>query len=135
MSLKRQKSNSVIDAYIVACEVPVQPILERLREIIRKEAPGSTEKMSYGMPAFYLHENLVHFALAKRHIGFHPSPFGVQAVQSELGGFQWSNGAIQFPLDQNRSRKISSVPSCSSVCMKYTPSTNGREGLDNHDAS
>lgn len=100
MSLKRQKSNSVIDACIVACEVPVQPILERLREIIRKEAPGSTEKMSYGMPAFYLHENLVHFALAKRHIGFHPSPFGVQAVQSELGGFQWSNGAIQFPLDQ-----------------------------------
>ena len=100
MSQKRQKSDSVIDAYIAACEVPVQPILQRLREIIREEAPDSAEKISYGMPTFYLHENLVHFALAKRHIGFYPSPSGVQAVQSELSGFRWSKGAIQFPLDQ-----------------------------------
>ena len=100
MSQERQQSDSVIDAYIGACEVLVQPILQRIRDIIREEAPNSTEKMSYGMPTFYLHENLVHFALAKHHIGFYPSPSGVQAVQSRLGGFQWSKGAIQFPLDQ-----------------------------------
>jgi uncharacterized protein YdhG (YjbR/CyaY superfamily) len=73
------------------------------------------------MPAFYLHENLVHFALAKRHIGFYPSPSGVQAVQSELGGVQWSSGAIQFPLGQPLPEDLIR--------------TNGRGGLGNHEAS
>ena len=42
MSQQRQKPDSVIDAYIAECEVSMQPILQRLREIIREEAPNAT---------------------------------------------------------------------------------------------
>ena len=75
------------------------PLLERLRTIIAQEAPEAIEKISYGMPTFYLHGNLVHFAAAKHHIGFYPTPSGVEAFKSELEGLKWSKGAIQFPYD------------------------------------
>ena len=91
---------SDIDTYIADCDVSAQPLLQQVRQLIREEAPDAIEKISYGMPTFYLHENLIHFALAKHHIGLYPSPSGVQAVIAQLDGYRWSKGAIQFPLDQ-----------------------------------
>lgn len=91
---------TTIDEYIAGCDKELQPKLVALRAIIREEAPQATEKISYGMPTFYLKENLVHFALAARHIGFYPSPSGVEAFQSQLAGYKWSKGAIQFPKDE-----------------------------------
>ncbi len=52
------------------------------------------------MPTFYLNGNLVHFAAFKRHIGFYPTPAGIEEFQDELKAYPTSKGAIQFPLDQ-----------------------------------
>jgi uncharacterized protein YdhG (YjbR/CyaY superfamily) len=68
--------------------------------VIHEAAPGATEKISYQMPTFVLHGNLVHFAAYTSHIGFYPTPSGVAAFQSELIGLKTSKGAIQFPIDQ-----------------------------------
>lgn len=86
-----------VDAYINQADPDIRPRLEQIRSIIAQEAPEAIEKISYGMPTFYLHENLVHFAAAKHHIGFYPTPTGVEAFKSELVGLKWSKGAIQFP--------------------------------------
>jgi uncharacterized protein YdhG (YjbR/CyaY superfamily) len=93
-------SISVIDEYIRTCPESIRATLQLLKNIISQEAPGAIEKISYGMPTFYLKENLVHFAVAKRHIGFYPTPSGVTAFESELGAYKHSKGAIQFPLDK-----------------------------------
>ena len=91
---------STIDEYIAQCDPDVRPHLERLRQIIREEAPTATEKISYGMPTFFLKQNLVHFALAKKHIGFYPTPSGITAFEHELAPRTYSKGTIRFPLDQ-----------------------------------
>jgi uncharacterized protein YdhG (YjbR/CyaY superfamily) len=89
-----------IDDYIGKAQPELQSSLAQLREVIREAAPGATEKISYGMPTFYLHGNLVHFAAYPKHIGFYPAPSGIEAFKSELARYKWAKGSVQFPLDQ-----------------------------------
>lgn len=68
--------------------------------MIREAAPQATEKISYQMETFNLNRNLVHFAAYQRHIGFYPTPSGIEAFKEDLSGYRSSKGAVQFPLDQ-----------------------------------
>lgn len=88
-----------IDSYIAECTEEVRPLLQQLRALIHEEAPDATETISYGIPTFKLKRNLVHFSAAKNHIGFYPSPSGIDAFRDELGSYRLSKGTIQFPLD------------------------------------
>ena len=89
-----------IDQYIAACPQAVQPVLHAIRQIIQEEAPQAEERIRYGMPTFYDHENLIHFAAAKNHIGLYPTPDGVEAFAARLTPYRTSKGAIQFPFNQ-----------------------------------
>lgn len=89
-----------IDAYIAAFPPRVQGLLNQLRAAIHAAAPQAQEKISYAMPTFYLYGNLVHFAAYKNHIGFYPTPSGMQQFKDELSGYHTSKGAVQFPIDQ-----------------------------------
>jgi uncharacterized protein YdhG (YjbR/CyaY superfamily) len=71
-----------------------------MRETIRAAAPDATEKISYGMPTFYDGGNLVHFGVAKNHIGFYPTPNGIEAFQEELAPYASGKGSVQFPHNQ-----------------------------------
>ena len=44
--------------------------------------------------------NLVHFAGFKNHIGFYPTPTGIEAFKDELSVYKGAKGSVQFPLDQ-----------------------------------
>jgi uncharacterized protein YdhG (YjbR/CyaY superfamily) len=92
--------NSIIQDYIQAQSQQIQLILKALYQAIQEAAPDATEKMSYGMPTFYLNGNLVHFAAYKNHIGFYPAPSGITNFIDELKPFKTSKGAIQFPIDK-----------------------------------
>lgn len=89
-----------IDAYIAQFTPDIQVILQKIRLIIREAAPEAKEKISYQMPTFELHGNLVHFAAFKNHIGFYPTPSGVEAFEAELAPYVTAKGSIQFPLNQ-----------------------------------
>ncbi|GGG01705.1 hypothetical protein GCM10010912_53200 [Paenibacillus albidus] len=89
-----------IDEYIAAFSPEVQQILQEIRQGIRDSAPEAREKISYQMPTFEQHGNLVHFAAYSNHIGFYPAPSGIEAFKEELAGYKSSKGAIQFPLAQ-----------------------------------
>jgi len=89
-----------MDSYIAACPVEIQKTLQKLRKTIQISAPEATEKMSYGMPTFYLNGNLVHFAAYKNHIGFYPAPSGIEAFKKDLAKYKTSKGAIQFPIEE-----------------------------------
>jgi len=89
-----------IDEYIATFTPEVQDILQTLRQVIREEAPAAKEKISYQMPTFELHGNLVHFAAFKNHIGFYPAPSGIEEFKEELKEYHKSKGTLQFPLDK-----------------------------------
>ncbi len=89
-----------IDEYISGFPKEVQEILHNIRKTIREVAPGAEEKISYGMPTFTLKGNLVHFAAYKKHIGFYPTPSGIEKFKNRISVYEWSKGAVKFPLDE-----------------------------------
>ena len=93
------KQYRTIDEYIKSFPGDIQARLKQLRALIRRVAPEAQEKISYQMPTFYLNGNLVHFAAYPKHIGFYPTPSGIEAFQKELSKYKSSKGAVQFPLD------------------------------------
>jgi len=99
METRRPHFNT-IDEYIATFPLEVQKILNSLRQTIHATAPQATEKISYQMPTFFLHGNLVHFAAYKNHIGFYPAPSGIEQFAGELSRYEGSKGAIRFPIDQ-----------------------------------
>ena len=99
METRRPHFNT-IDEYIATFPLEVQKILNSLRQTVHAAAPQATEKISYQMPTFFLHGNLVHFAAYKNHIGFYPAPSGIEQFAGELSRYEGSKGAIRFPIDQ-----------------------------------
>ena len=94
------KSPQTVDDYIAGFPVEVQSILQKIRAIIQETVRDAEEVISYQMPTYRLHGNLVHYAAFKNHIGFYPTPSGVEAFEDELAPYQHAKGSIRFPLDQ-----------------------------------
>ena len=89
-----------IDEYIAMFPEDVQRLLNELRQTIREAAPEAQETINYRMPTFTLNGNLVHFAAFKNHIGFYPTPSGMEAFKQELSAYKGAKGSVQFPIDQ-----------------------------------
>ncbi len=89
-----------IDEYILQFPIEVQEILKKLRKVIKESAPNAEEKISWQMPTFFLHGNLVHFAAYKNHIGFYPSPSGIDTFKNELSDYKGAKGSVQFPISK-----------------------------------
>jgi uncharacterized protein YdhG (YjbR/CyaY superfamily) len=93
---------SSIDDYIASFPPEIQKILEELRATIKAAAPEAQEKISYQMPTFTFHGNLVYFAAHKNHIGFYPGTFVsvLQAFNNEISNYIDGKGTLKFPLDK-----------------------------------
>ncbi|HJR78421.1 MAG TPA: DUF1801 domain-containing protein [Anaerolineales bacterium] len=89
-----------MDEYIDAFPEDVRQILSELRQTIREAAPDAEETISYQMPTFTLNGNLVHFAAFEHHIGFYPTPSGMEAFKKELSGYKGAKGSVQFPIHE-----------------------------------
>jgi len=90
-----------IDEYITTFPPEIQEKLRGIRAVIRRAAPDAEEAIRYGMPTFRLGgSNLVHFAAFRDHLGFFPTPSGVEKFRKELSSYRTSKGTIQFPLDK-----------------------------------
>lgn len=93
------KPPQTIDAYIAGFPGNVQPILLRIRKIISDAAPEAEEAIKYQIPTFVLNGNLVHFAAFAHHIGFYPTPSGIEQFREALADYSSAKGSVQFPLD------------------------------------
>lgn len=89
---------TTIDEYISEFSGDTKKKLFEMKEIIKKHAPKAEEAMAYGIPTFRLNGNLVHFAAFKNHIGFYPTPAGIEAFKTELERYEHAKGSIKFPL-------------------------------------
>lgn len=98
--MEESKVYKTIDEYILLFPDDVQEKLQTLRQVIKEAAPDAIEKISWQMPTFYQHGNLVHFAAHKKHIGLYPGDSGIKAFEHMLTEYKSSKGAVQFPLDK-----------------------------------
>ena len=89
-----------MDEYINTFPKDVRTILNELRQAIKEAAPEAEETINYQMPTFTLNGNLVHFGAFKDHIGFYPTPSGIEAFKKELAPYKGAKGSVQFPIDQ-----------------------------------
>jgi|SRR5688572_24652695 len=89
-----------VDEYVAAQPKTVQQLINKLRSTIKAAAPKAEEVISYQMPAYKHHGMLVYFAVWPKHIGFYPTPGGIEAFKKELAAYELSKGTIKFPLDK-----------------------------------
>ena len=99
MLSKKKKPVNIAD-YIAAAPETAQEKLMQLYHCIRAAAPGATEGLKWGMPAFSYHRILLTFAGFKKHIGFYPTPSAVKAFEKSLTKYTTAESSIQFPLDK-----------------------------------
>ncbi|MDD4081047.1 MAG: DUF1801 domain-containing protein [Eubacteriales bacterium] len=98
--MKSDNKLGSIDAYIAQQAEGLRPLLQKIRETIRAQAPEATEKIAYMMPTFWQGENLIHFAAFKNHIGIYPGGEATTAFADRLKSYKTSKGAIQLPLGE-----------------------------------
>ena len=89
-----------IDEYIALFPRDVQEKLQEIRKAVQEEAPTAVEKISWGMPTFYLKGNLIHFAAYKKHIGIYPGAAAIEFFSEKLKSYKSSKGAVQLPLNK-----------------------------------
>ncbi|HEY1654392.1 MAG TPA: DUF1801 domain-containing protein [Candidatus Tumulicola sp.] len=75
--------------------------MKQLCVTVRAAAGDASERLAYGMPAFYVGgKMLVSFGAFKRHIGFYPGVAAVKKFRSTLAPYKTAKGSVQFPLDE-----------------------------------
>jgi uncharacterized protein YdhG (YjbR/CyaY superfamily) len=100
--MARPKFTSV-DRYIASQPEASQPILERVRAVIRKALPKAEEVISYQIPAYKIDAGyVIYFAGFKQHYSLFPAKAPlVAAFQKELAPYEANKkGTIRFPLAQ-----------------------------------
>lgn len=100
--MKSSRSSArTVDEYFESLSGDTLQKMQQVRKAIREAAPQAEEKISYAIPTFYLHGNLVHFAAFKHHIGFYPGRSGILAFDKELSSYKRAAGSVQFPLSES----------------------------------
>lgn len=89
-----------VDEYIKAQPENIQPILNTLRDTLRKALPNAKEVISWSMPTFKDKRNIIHFAAHKKHIGLYPGDKAIEHFKDRLSDYKSSKGAVQFPYDK-----------------------------------
>lgn len=95
---KNERTSDTVDQYIAGFPLDVQDILQKIRAIIKEEAPAAAERIAYGMPTYTMDKNLIHFAAYAKHIGVYPTPTGIETFKDELSLYKNAKGSVQFPL-------------------------------------
>lgn len=98
--MEQKKTFTGVDDYIASQPEPLRPLLEEVRQLIRKAAPQAEEVISYGMPGYRLNGMLLWFGAAKNHYSLYPHAETIEAFKDKLAGYKTSKGTIQFHLDK-----------------------------------
>ena len=94
------RPNDTVDAYISRQTDVVQPILTKMREVIRTAAPDAVEKIAWHMPSYWQGKNLINFAAFAKHVSIFPGAEAIAAFADKLTGYTTGKGTVQFQLDE-----------------------------------
>jgi uncharacterized protein YdhG (YjbR/CyaY superfamily) len=95
------RNAKTIDEYLAGVPEPARGTLQKIRVAIRSSVPpGTTETISYRIPAFKCKGILVWFAAFSDHCRLFPTASVIEKFKNELKCFPTSKGTIQFPADK-----------------------------------
>jgi uncharacterized protein YdhG (YjbR/CyaY superfamily) len=95
--------NNQIDKYIKDFPQETQEVLQKIRKVVNKAAPGCEEAMSYGIPTLKFNgKYVVYFAGFKNHVSVYPIfvTAGDKTLQKELTPYLSGKGTAKFPLNK-----------------------------------
>jgi uncharacterized protein YdhG (YjbR/CyaY superfamily) len=86
-----------VDEYLKRLPADQRKALQRVREIIKENAPKAEEVISYHMPGYKYHGHLLFFAAFKNHLSlFAVNKKIMQQYEKELAPFKSTNSTIHF---------------------------------------
>lgn len=97
---REKAARSPIDEYLAQAPPATRPILQKIRVIVREEAPEAAERISYRMPAFFQGGAIIYFAPFRHHVGIFPPVKGDAALEKALAKYKGEKGNLRFPLDE-----------------------------------
>lgn len=86
-----------IEEYIIRQDKDKQADLFLMRRILQQALPEAEERISWSMPTYWKNHNILHFAAAKKHIGFYPGAEAVIEFKNELEKYSVDKGTIRIP--------------------------------------
>ncbi len=90
-----------VEEYLQKFPPEVRSILQRLRDIVKRNATSVFEYIAYKMPAYKLDGRLlIYFAAYAHHIGLYGIPTGHSSFKAAFAPYKQGKGSIQFPLDR-----------------------------------
>jgi len=92
---------TTVDEYLAAAPEVARPHLEALRAILSAAAPGATESLKWGQPAFTRQRIVFCFAGYKDHANFMPTPATLDVFRAEVeaAGLSATDGVLRLPYD------------------------------------
>jgi uncharacterized protein YdhG (YjbR/CyaY superfamily) len=82
---------SPIDDYVAQAPPATRPILQKIRAIVREEAPGAEERISHRM-AFFHGGAIIYFAPFRHHVGMFPPVKGDAVLVKALAKYRGEKG-------------------------------------------
>jgi uncharacterized protein YdhG (YjbR/CyaY superfamily) len=98
--MEQRPKFTTVDEYFAAASPEVRPILEEIRELVKRTMPDAQETISYQMPAFRLKRVFFFYAAFKQHIGIYPPLSDDDPLAAELLPYRGEKGNLKFPLSQ-----------------------------------
>jgi uncharacterized protein YdhG (YjbR/CyaY superfamily) len=102
--LLKQNKPETVDQYIRSAALPAQPVMQKLRALIRTTVPDAQETIRYGVPFYLCNGEFVGFAAYSKHVSFgYGSNVLTEALESGLkqGGYRLGKGTLQIRFDQD----------------------------------
>ena len=98
--MRRDADAEKVKRYLAGLPPGSRRKLKNMRDAIRRAAPGATESISYGIPAFRLDGRvLVYCAAWTSHMSLYPLTASVRrALRDDLDRYESSKGTLRFPL-------------------------------------
>lgn len=90
-----------VDEYLAKVPQPARRTLKKVRAVIQSVVPaGTTEVLSYRIPAFRYKRVLVWYAAFSGHCSLFPTASVIAKLRAELKPYTVSKGTIHFPTNK-----------------------------------
>jgi uncharacterized protein YdhG (YjbR/CyaY superfamily) len=100
MNVAARAKPASVDEYVASLPPRAAIVVKKIRALVKKQVPGRSEVISYGIPAFKAGKVFMYCAAFKSHIGIYPPVRGDAKLVAQLKPHANAKGNLRFSLDE-----------------------------------